>query len=393
VEWDGKAQLRITPWPDRPVSLPLAVRRPTELDSTISVLVPFLPSGVPPADDPEAVELSGETYLELEQVDLDDPASILGFVRRYGPLGGWAAYHDLREVALNREDDVVFFLYFDEALNAEAIWEQKRRAAREQLFDLPPWIPEAERRAYRDRTVDELVQAFPPAVETLEEFRFAARLLRDLKTAWLVVREGRPPDSVEWLSGWRPLPRLSAEQRAELENPSFTISSGEIAADASKGELLEHLLRSSSPKLGDTRAAAVSDSVIIDPARFLTDMLERLLRVFSPKLGLEVHYFPPTFDPQILFKPPTEVVVMPRREVERIPLYAVLALELFNHILDNAEYRTCANERCRRTFVHQRGRAEKGQRRSSGVMYCTPECARATAQREYRRRKRARPGS
>ncbi len=357
MEWDGKAQLRITPWPDRPLPLPLVSTLPSELDSSRTVLIPLFSHGIPVRDEREQVGLSGETYLELEQVDLDDPSSILGFVRKYGPLGGWAAYHDLREEAMNRPADPLFFLLYHEQLDADALWEEKRRALRDQLLDLPAWIPSEDRRAFRDRTVDELVHEFPPVVETLDEFRFAARLLLDLKTAWLVVREGRSPDSVEWLSA--PVQDRRTVSPDKLRN-----------------------------ELGETRSAAILGSSIFEPSRFLTDMLERLLRCFSPKLGLAVHYFPPTFDTNVLFQPPDEVVVMPRREAERVPLYAILALELFNHILDNAEYHTCANDRCRRTFVHQQGRAEKGQKRSLGVMYCTPACARATAQRKYRRRKR-----
>jgi hypothetical protein len=356
MEWDGKAQLRITPWPDRSVRLPLIVRRPMDLDATRTVLLPSFSNGIP-IDDEETIELTGETYLELEQVELDDPSSILGFVRRYGPLGGWAAYHDLQQAAMNRANDPLFFLLYHEQLNADDLWKRKERALRDQMMELPEWIPAAERRKWRKTTTSRLLGDLPPVVETLDEFRFAARLLVDLKTAWLVVREGRSPSSAEWLSD--PIRERPMDARDRL---------------------LTHL--------GEARAGAILGSRIAEPSRFLSDMLERLLRSFSPKLGLEVHYFPPTFDVNVLFQPPTEVVVMPRREAARVPLYAICALELFNHILDNAQYHTCENERCGRTFVYQQGRSEKGQRRSSGVLYCTPACARATAQREYRRRKR-----
>ena len=54
----------------------------------------------------------------------------------------------------------------------------------------------------------------------------------------------------------------------------------------------------------------------------------------------------------------------------------------------NATPRRCANETCRRLFIYQRGEGIGKWRRSTGVLYDTPKCARAQAQREYRRRSR-----
>jgi hypothetical protein len=68
-------------------------------------------------------------------------------------------------------------------------------------------------------------------------------------------------------------------------------------------------------------------------------------------------------------------------------LWFVLCLELFNHIVDNSHYRLCHNKTCGRLFVLQEGRAAHGQHRTRGVKYCSADCARAQAQREYRRRK------
>jgi hypothetical protein len=72
----------------------------------------------------------------------------------------------------------------------------------------------------------------------------------------------------------------------------------------------------------------------------------------------------------------------------RPTIYSVAFLQMYNHIAENATIRECANETCRRAFVRQRGRAEYGQNRTSGIKYCTRECARAQAQRELRRRRK-----
>lgn len=75
-------------------------------------------------------------------------------------------------------------------------------------------------------------------------------------------------------------------------------------------------------------------------------------------------------------------------EYNRPDLLDVLVLQLYNDIARGADYSRCANEPCGRLFALQSGRSEHGQHRTRGVKYCSKSCARAQANREYRRRKR-----
>jgi hypothetical protein len=102
---------------------------------------------------------------------------------------------------------------------------------------------------------------------------------------------------------------------------------------------------------------------------FLENMLSILLRPFPPHL--------------LLLEPHQSAGGL----FGDVSLLNICALELFNHIVESAEYKQCANETCGRLFVRQSGRALHGQHRTRGVKYCSSECARAQAQREYRRRK------
>lgn len=69
-------------------------------------------------------------------------------------------------------------------------------------------------------------------------------------------------------------------------------------------------------------------------------------------------------------------------DVRDIPLFSLCCLELHNHVVGRVPYVRCANETCGRLFAP----TDAGRRR--GVLYCSRACARAQAQREFRRRRR-----
>lgn len=83
----------------------------------------------------------------------------------------------------------------------------------------------------------------------------------------------------------------------------------------------------------------------------------------------------------------------------RVGLFSAACRQIFNFVVAGETARRCENPTCGpmhgspggppRMFVHQIGGAKEGQYRSRGVRFCTPECARAETQRQYRRRKAA----
>jgi hypothetical protein len=97
-------------------------------------------------------------------------------------------------------------------------------------------------------------------------------------------------------------------------------------------------------------------------AEFLTVVLDTGLAAVRPRVSLALNgnQEPPLLD---------------------LTLYALCCCELFNHVVSGADFRVCANEACERLFV----RDDTAKRR--GVLYCSRTCARAQAQREFRRRK------
>ncbi|MGW7598159.1 hypothetical protein [Streptomyces antimycoticus] len=72
---------------------------------------------------------------------------------------------------------------------------------------------------------------------------------------------------------------------------------------------------------------------------------------------------------------------------EGATLFGASCLQLYNHMMEGAQYKICANESCGQFFVRQQGRSASLQRKNEGIKYCSSKCARAQAQRELRRRR------
>lgn len=95
------------------------------------------------------------------------------------------------------------------------------------------------------------------------------------------------------------------------------------------------------------------------------------------------------FTPRLLLHRPDDKGTSAPVQLGDGTAWSACCADLFNHIVEGATYKTCCNETCRRLFVRQEGRSAHGQHRTTGVKYCSAACARAQAQRVYRRRKSA----
>jgi hypothetical protein len=279
---------------------------------------------------PEPVS-SGEIYLDLVEVELDDPQAILDFVNTYGILG-------LREANYSRAS---FHLPEgrDEELHASRI--RAGQAMVDEFRD--EWeSPESHyhstawNKLPREWTNPSLAAFHDDGeVETLTEFRHGARLIRDALTAWRFIRGDLAAEEVDWES-----------DATDLRGMAHV----EIAAEDYLTNFFDFALIPFHPGI-----------TFLDPDEDDDSEDERRFRV-RPGLGAS-------------------------RQGQ--DLFPICCLELYNHMVEQAEYRVCANENCGRLFVRQEGRAQYGQRRRSGVMYCSASCARAQAQRAYRRRRAA----
>jgi hypothetical protein len=71
----------------------------------------------------------------------------------------------------------------------------------------------------------------------------------------------------------------------------------------------------------------------------------------------------------------------------QVGLYSAACRQVFNFLVEQQTARRCENATCGRIFTRQLGGSKYGQHRSKGIRFCSPSCARAETQRQYRRRK------
>jgi hypothetical protein len=319
---NNPSQIHVTAWPGVPLLLPTVYRAESKLTDD-GVIVPC-PRGVYGEDwELEPVEPDGETYLRLGATDLENPKAIFAFVEKYGVLGGWDLY-----ITFEREAPFAAKELYGSQLDTTSEVEKRRRALPEESGAI--WGSEALPLHYS---------------ETLDEFRFAARCLRDLTSAWRMFQDGTPAGDVEWVSPQQPGSERDTRFLQEDSFPLFLL----------REALPSWFLRPFTPRL------------TFDWPRLRTGDMPAFQNLAPRNGGIRVD--------------------QPMRQPVAGRLYNICALELYNHIVENAEYLICGNDNCeQKNFVHQQGR-EKNWYRSSGVLYCSYGCAHAVAQRKYRRKK------
>lgn len=388
---DEQAQLRITPWPATPLPLRRELRvmraalydvEVTRSDSGRGMVVdpwrgtivdPWLPPGEERSLFRRRLLFNlvplGETYLKLAQLDLMDRAAVSAFLETHGPLGTRAMRRefaaDVAEAFVVWDEENPSYYGFGPLASDEELasdWWHALLHSQQGDFDPDPYFSmeamERESMAELGHPDGILNIEYRFGTETLDEFRGAAGLISDAVACWRVARgEIEPSEHCWWM----------------LAEPQ---------ASASTVDLSKEFAGDEAPRDGSRR-----DRQLLALQQAALEGLQAVLGVglvpFAPRL--EIH------DPILDAAGAGDVAGQPW--LKRLPLFSVCCAELFNHVLESEPYRTCANERCRRLFVRQVGRATKGTRRSSGVLFCSASCARAQAQRAYRQRRRSRGGT
>ena len=298
------------------------------------------------------VELPDELYLrELYWLDLKDENAILGFAYNYGTLVmpekllfALPVVPDLSDTLRGMEPSALREANARQyALSAAALRAKQggllqglvklRQSTTEHVLDVNQDYVSSEVQPRLEAGDNEWLVSHPLSGKLdlertchIEEFRQAARLIRDMVRLRLYLQEG------------------------ELELTA-----------------LQSSWESEIPVRGQSRDYPQP----IEAAAVLAEAMNPALEPFHARVELQVG------------DGARAIVGAPKAST-----FECLALQLANHIAEKAAYRTCENSSCERYFVRQRGRSTKGRHRNVGIRYCSASCARAAAQRSYRESKK-----
>jgi hypothetical protein len=194
---------------------------------------------------------------------------------------------------------------------------------------------------------------------------------------------------------------------SHLRNPFDSLPSGldwliPQLADATNRQALSQLARSAE---AERRASPRAHSLLVEAhylrvQRALTGHVIRGARDEPPvEAWTQAGFRIDDSDPWGLFVMTMNAALKPFAVHVRYPgaealldtpsTYEVAVLQLAQLIAEDRQVRRCANERCTRIFTRQRGRAKYDKTgHSTGVLYCSAQCAKAQAERNRRARLR-----
>lgn len=306
--------VRLVAWPGVPIKPAAFTRSGSDfrLDPTGRLLAP---EDAPGHDEAWA----GQIYLELFVLDLDEPTAIIDFVNRFGTFMVYESWDSL-------------FAGISPYVQADA--KERVLAARAEVLgasEAQGWLA--------DRIPPGMSEdPFWGYCETVDEFQFGARLIRDLTRAWILLSDPASSYQPDW----------------ELPPSQFVESW--IDTRVRLAELL------------------------------LADGLTHILRSLHPRI---------TLDQRFESGAVPGLVATPRlQQLGDVGLGFICALELYNQMLLGTAYKHCRFEGCDRPFIFQEERRHSGRpaaahyksRRDS--LFCSPECRRAQGQRDHRRRRK-----
>lgn len=277
-------------------------------------------------DPPELIEIPEEFYLrELHDLDINDTEAMKAFFEDFGMM----LFGD--------------FSYAHETRPyLRPPFKTPGRASR-YIWETPLLGDYAALRLWEAGVVEDFLTRFdeiyenePFPAELIDEQKVAIAWIRDLARLWIQFREDgleEPPD--RWESG-----PFGIKKPRTKEACIEALTSGITAA--------------------------------------LQPMTRYLFMTFGEVLTPDEMETPPRAEP---WKQPFTY--------PQPPVYSLIVYQLYEHMTENAEYRTCQNETCRRLFVRQvNGAGEKGRSRTEGLLYCSKRCGQVQAQRDYRKRKK-----